>query len=260
MFEESLFFSSGNKEKTKTWITMPASFIIHVFLIGSLVVVPLMKAASDLPEIEVINIFTTNEAPRPPQPPPAAKKRSGSSSDKRSERAKKQQEEQTQTAQIDPSRLIAPVEIPDEIPVEDINFGGLLNDDSAGGSEFGVEGGVEGGVIGGVLGSDLIEEGDAIKDAVKLGSVRTPRAIHKVKPQFPPAALQARITGRVVVKAITDIYGKVKKVEIVSSAHPLLNAACIKAIFQWVYEPYIINGVPRPVEFIVKLDFDLSNI
>lgn len=260
MFEQSLFVSSGNRRNTKTWITVPASLIVHAFLIALLVVGPLMKASTDLPEIEVINIFTTNEAPAPPQPPPAAKKKSGSSSSRRERAEREQTQQQQQSAAIDPSRLIAPVEIPDDIPEAEIDFGGLLDDDSTGGSEFGVEGGVEGGVIGGVLGSDLIDEGDAIQNAVKLGSVRTPRVIRRVRPQFPPAALQARITGRVVVRAVTDIYGKVARVEIVSSAHPLLNAACVKAIRQWLYEPYIINGVPRPVEFIVKLDFDLSNI
>jgi len=260
MFEQSLFYSSGNRKATKNWITFPASLIVHAFAIALLVVGPLMKASTDLPEVEVINIFTTNEAPTPPQPPPAAKKKSGSTTSRRDRTQREETQQQQQASRIDPSRLIAPVEIPEDIPEEQIDFAGLLDDGSTGGSEFGVEGGVEGGVIGGVLGSDLIEEGDAVQNAVKLGSVRTPRVIRRVKPQFPPAALQARITGRVVVRAVTDIYGKVARVEIVSSAHPLLNAACIKAIRQWLYEPYIINGVPRPVEFIVKLDFDLSNL
>ena len=254
MFEESLFYSSGKRENTKNWITMPISFLVHVLLLGSFVVVPLMKAAADLPEIEVINIFTTNEVPAPPSPPPAAK--SKSSSTKKKEARDKESEQDEQQAQIDPGRLIAPVEIPEEIPEEDINFGGLL-DDSSVGIEGGVEGGVEGGIVGGAIGGDLLDTG--MQDIIKLGSVKPPSVIHRVKPRFPPAALQARITGRVVIRAITDIYGKVKEVRVVSSAHPLLNSACLKAIKQWLFEPYIINGIPRPVEFVVKLDFDLAN-
>ena len=34
------------------------------------------------------------------------------------------------------------------------------------------------------------------------------------------------------------------------------NAVSIK---QWIYEPYILNGVPRPVKFTVVVRFNLQN-
>jgi protein TonB len=61
----------------------------------------------------------------------------------------------------------------------------------------------------------------------------------------------------VIIEATTDVYGRVADAKVVSG-HPLLNGAAKAAIMQWLYEPYIINGVPRPVRFTVILTFKLG--
>jgi outer membrane biosynthesis protein TonB len=45
----------------------------------------------------------------------------------------------------------------------------------------------------------------------------------------------------------------------VISGHPLLNDAALSAIKQWVYEPYILNGIPKPVIFTATVTFTLQN-
>lgn len=78
-----------------------------------------------------------------------------------------------------------------------------------------------------------------------------------VAPIYPEIARQARIEGIVIIEATTDIYGRVIDVKVLRSI-PLLDQAAIDAVRQWVYEPMIINGRPRPVIFTVTVRFQLK--
>jgi TonB family protein len=71
-------------------------------------------------------------------------------------------------------------------------------------------------------------------------------------------ALRAKIQGNVIINATTDIYGRVIRAQVING-HPLLREAARKAIMKWVYEPYILNGVPRPVQFSVVVKFNFNN-
>ena len=73
--------------------------------------------------------------------------------------------------------------------------------------------------------------------------VQKPKLIKKVTPVYPKIARKVGIKGRVIVEATTDIYGRVSIVKVING-HPLLNNAAIIAIKQWIYEPYIVNGIP----------------
>ena len=121
--------------------------------------------------------------------------------------------------------------------------------------EGGVEGGVIGGVLGGVEGGQLME---GSQQAIRIASVQRPRLIKQVKPIYPQIALTARIQGVVIIEAMTDIYGRVRSARVISG-HPLLNDAALTAIKQWVYEPYILNGIPKPVIFTATVTFTLQN-
>jgi protein TonB len=83
------------------------------------------------------------------------------------------------------------------------------------------------------------------------------KLIRRVTPIYPSVALAARIQGVVIVEATTDIYGRVREARVVSG-QPLLNDAALQAVRQWVYEPYLSNGIPRPVTFTVTVTFSLS--
>ena len=115
---------------------------------------------------------------------------------------------------------------------------------------------VEGGVVGGVLGGVLTDSADT-SDAIRVSTVQRPKLMRKVEPEYPSVALKARIRGRVIVEAVTDIYGRVRDARIISG-HPLLNANALAAVKQWIYEPYVVNGVPKPVKFTVIITFNLS--
>jgi TonB family protein len=115
--------------------------------------------------------------------------------------------------------------------------------------------GVEGGVIPGTPGSGKSPDS---KTPIRVASGEKPRLIKRVKPRYPEIAKRARIQGKVILDASMDIYGRVIPGSIkVLSGHPLLRQAAVDAVKQWVYEPYIQEGVPKPVRFTLVVDFNI---
>jgi len=107
--------------------------------------------------------------------------------------------------------------------------------------------GVLSGVVGGVVGS--VSGG---------GKIMPPKLIKEVEPVYPEIARQARVEGVVIAEATTNVYGQVIEVKVLRSI-PLLDQAAVDALKQWVYEPMVINGTPRPVTFTVTLQFTLDD-
>jgi TonB family protein len=127
-----------------------------------------------------------------------------------------------------------------------------------GGVPGGVEGGVEGGVIGGAVGGVKggVVGGMEGGVASAMSEVKTPRLIKKVDPAYPAKARLDKVEGVVDAEATTDVYGRVEKVKILKSI-PELDQAVIEALKQWIYEPAIIEGKPRPIIFRVSCRFTL---
>jgi len=107
----------------------------------------------------------------------------------------------------------------------------------------GVLGGVVGGVVGGASGG---------------GKIMPPKLVKEVEPIYPAEARKAGVEGIVILEATTDTYGRVAAVKVLRSI-PALDQAAIDAVKQWVYEPMIIDGKPRPVVFTVTVRFNLDD-
>ena len=90
--------------------------------------------------------------------------------------------------------------------------------------------------------------------ALKVPANKRPKRLKLVRPKYPEDALKNKIQGIVQLELTTDIYGRVKGVKLIDG-HPELNKAAIEAVKQWIYEPCIIDGVPRPVKFVVNIVF-----
>ena len=90
------------------------------------------------------------------------------------------------------------------------------------------------------------------------GRVRQPKLIREVRPAYPPLARQARMQGVVKITAIVSRDGSVQSLQVVSG-HPLLVAAAMDAVRQWLYEPTLLNGEPVEVVLVVDVNFRLSN-
>ncbi len=93
--------------------------------------------------------------------------------------------------------------------------------------------------------------------AKKIARVKNPVLIKKVNPIYPKEALKRKISGIVKMEAICDIYGKVEKINVISG-NPILGKAASDALKQWVYEPFLINNKPQPVQFTVIVKFHLD--
>jgi periplasmic protein TonB len=81
--------------------------------------------------------------------------------------------------------------------------------------------------------------------------------IHRVQPEYPPLAKQARIQGTVLLHAVIDREGKIENLQVLGG-HPLLVKAALKAVQQWRYRPYYLNGQPVEVETEITVHFMLS--
>jgi TonB family protein len=117
--------------------------------------------------------------------------------------------------------------------------------------QAGILGGVAGGVKGGVLGG--VEGGVA----GAANEIKTPRLIKKVDPVYPEIARQAGVEGYVILEVETDTNGRVQDARILRSI-PILNQAAIDAVKQWVYEPLVIDGIPKPAIYTVTVRFSLD--
>jgi protein TonB len=123
----------------------------------------------------------------------------------------------------------------------------------------GVPGGAAGGVIGGIISSTPV----AVPKVATPQRVRVSQGVtqglvlHKVQPNYPPLARQARIQGSVVLQAEISKNGDIQNLRLISG-HPMLGPAAIDAVKQWKYKPYILNGEPVEVETTITVNFTLA--
>ena len=89
------------------------------------------------------------------------------------------------------------------------------------------------------------------------GTVKPPKQIKRVNPEYPPVALSARLQGVVILETTIGTNGNVSDVRVLRSI-PLLDSAAVAAVRQWVYEPTIVNGRAVPVIISVAVEFKLA--
>src|SRR5215472_3048791 len=244
MFEDSLM-ESGGKLKTKRGATTIVAFIFEVLFLIVLVLLPLIFTEA-LPTKQLMTMLTAPPPPPPPPPPPAAAPVV----------VKKIQTE------LDNGQLRTPTAIPKKVQ--------MIKEDepppSAGpaGVVGGVPGGVPGGAMGGVLGSVMSGVNTTVPKAATPQRVRVSQGVsqglllHKVQPQYPPLARQARIQGVVVLQALIGKDGNIQNLHVVSG-HPMLTNAALEAVKEWKYKPYFLNGEPVEVETTINVNFTLQS-
>ncbi|HET9363700.1 MAG TPA: TonB family protein [Candidatus Angelobacter sp.] len=80
--------------------------------------------------------------------------------------------------------------------------------------------------------------------------------VHVVQPEYPEAARKNNISGDVLLKVLIGQEGRIAELTLVSG-DPLLAESAIKAVKQWEYRPYILNGKPVEVETTIKVQFHM---
>jgi TonB family protein len=95
-------------------------------------------------------------------------------------------------------------------------------------------------------------------DAQRIGArVMESSLTNKVDPIYPPLATIAGIQGDVVFNVLIDKDGSVKTAQL-SSGHPILVNAALKALLQYHYKPTLLNGNPVQVVTTVTIPFRLG--
>jgi protein TonB len=228
-------------------LTFPLSIAAHILALGALVVVPiLVSEAPPEPGAFTIRAFFVAPAPPPPPPPPPPGGRLAAhvASTRAIPRA---------------ATFTAPIEIPQQVALEASDLG--IEGGGPGGAEGGVPGGVEGGVPGGVVGGVVggLPEAPAPPPQEPLrvgGGVKEPKKLKNVDPVYPPLAARTGVQGVVILECTVSPAGRVVAVKVIHGI-PLLDAAAIEAVKQWVYTPTLFNGVPVPVLLTVNVRFAL---
>ncbi|HZR30839.1 MAG TPA: energy transducer TonB [Terriglobales bacterium] len=243
MFEDSLI-ESGGKLRTKQGMTTTISFALQMFLIAILILIPLLYTEA-LPKQQLMTFLVAPPPPPPPPPPPAA--------------VPVKVVKVIQTDIIN-GQLRTPTKIPKKVEMikeEEAPPPVMASAGVVGGVPGGVPGGQMGGVIGGIISSTPMPKVAAPQRVRVSQGVTSGLLVHRVQPNYPPLARQARIQGSVVLQAEISKDGAIENLRLMSG-HPMLAPSAIEAVRQWRYKPYILNGEPVAVETQITVNFTLS--
>jgi protein TonB len=238
----------------RRWPATIVSVAAHALALATAVLLPIL-ASSPLPETATgsLRLFLYDPPPPPPLPPPLG---SGLL-------------ERARPAPIRPAEPEAAIEAPNpaRTAVPTLAIAHEQAGDEAGGSptgsvngvpegmEGGVEGGMVGGVPGGVIGGVIGGTGTGPIVPV-LDYDQGPRLLRQARPEYPHDAFTKKIEGVVVVEILIDDTGRVARMRIVQSV-PLLDAAALDAVRQWIFLPAVRHGRPvatiavAPVRFTI---------
>jgi TonB family protein len=97
----------------------------------------------------------------------------------------------------------------------------------------------------------------APKPVAIAGALAQGMLLQKISPDYPQIALDARVSGTVVLQAVIGKDGQIENLHAVSGP-PMLRPAALEAVKKWVYRPYLLNGEPVSVETTINVVFNLG--
>jgi len=224
------------------------SVIVHTVVIGALVLIPIFWFAPPPEHPDYVRALLYNPPPPPPAPLPK-----GSSLIQKTEPAK------PVTQEPNPRKPELEVQIPQEKPLEpeakapESEQSGSPTGSDVGLAE-GMEGGVEGGVVGGVPGGVLGGVVGGTGDGPVMDYDSPPRPIKMTRPQYPQEAFVKKIEGTVEVEILIDANGRVVSARVVRSI-PMLDAAAVQTVYQWVFAPAMKGGRPVSTRAMAPVTF-----
>ena len=228
------------RPRHRTGSAVVVSAVAHVALVAALILIPLFSPAPPPASPDYIRVLIYD--PPPPPPPPLPKR-----SPLVPERPRPKVRAATRLPDADrfAPTLQAPIETAAATPQADPGppakdtepYGSPSGADS--GVPEGMEGGVEGGVVGGVPGGVLGGTGQGpVRDFD-----RPPRLLRQTRPRYPQEAFVKKVEGTVLVEFVIDAGGRVVAAHILQSV-PLLDAAALEAVREWVFTPAFKHGAP----------------
>lgn len=98
-------------------------------------------------------------------------------------------------------------------------------------------------------------EAEELSEAAKTAV--PPRILHKVDPFYPPDAKQRHVQGTVVLHGLIAKDGHVRDLELVSAPDDALVDSAMSAVRNWVYSPYLVNGLAHEVDTQITVNYAL---
>jgi protein TonB len=245
LFAASLVASNPPGRNRRHRIGLRVSIAVHLVALVLIILVPIYLPEQLPPQADVLVNLIYN--PPPPPPPPLPKGSSIRPEPLKPEPPKPVREDTPKTQEF-----TAPIETPQPKEAKLEPEKGVRPEDQFGsetGSEFGVpegmEGGVEGGVVGGVPGGVLGGVLGGTGTGPVLDYDAPPRPIKMPRPQYPQEAFVKKVEGTVIVEILIDSTGRVVRARVIQSV-PLLDAAALQTVYQWVFQPAVKHGRPVP--------------
>ena len=93
--------------------------------------------------------------------------------------------------------------------------------------------------------------------AVSPDTLQPGALIHKVDPQYPPAALAQKVEGAVRIYAVTGADGSIKTIRPLSGPRMLIPPA-LEAVRQWRYSPTLLSGQPIESQRQITVAFQIA--
>lgn len=87
--------------------------------------------------------------------------------------------------------------------------------------------------------------------------VQNAKLLFGPKPDYPPLAKQARISGTVRLQAFVATDGRIRSLQVLSG-HPMLVQAALNAVQRWTYKPTLLNNEPVEVLTEIQVNFVLN--
>ena len=90
------------------------------------------------------------------------------------------------------------------------------------------------------------------------GNIKPPRKLKDVRPSYKPELAANNVEGEVLLQAVIGVDGKVRGVEVVSSANLDLEESAIRAVSQWEFSPTYLNCEAIEVRMFVSARFSIE--
>lgn len=268
MFEQILLGDPATDERRYRALTV--AFLLHFALLLSLALASLFAAdvLPDDPRIPILRPIIITISPPDPEPwtPPEEPKQSAPAPGGQPDRALVPEpsppvavsqppalDEFERVPEVDPLSNVDPDRTRGES--DDLDNEGLGQGSDESTDDVGTGGGGKKGPGGKGQSEGQGDEGTG--PYTVGGGVEPPVLLYKSTPAYPPMARHARLQGRVVLRAVIGVSGRVEEVFVESATSPLFEAAAVEAVQQWRYRPSTRQGQPVPVYLSVTVEFTL---
>jgi TonB family protein len=89
--------------------------------------------------------------------------------------------------------------------------------------------------------------------------VTPPKATRQKAAQYPADAMEKKVQGCVVIQAVVEVDGRVRRHRVIQPLDESLDRASIDALEEWEFAPGTFQGTPIPVVVIIEMTFSLRN-